>query len=100
MLNFGGQNSELWCPGGEEKFIKNMILQSCEFSNSCFWFSTLVSKESLLDSIYDELEYVNAFDIKTINMGQGNKISRLVAWTFLDREQQKAWSKLRWNKIE
>lgn len=25
VLNFGGQSNELWCAGGEEKFIKEMI---------------------------------------------------------------------------
>ncbi len=28
ILNFGGQNHELWCDGGEEKFVRNMIQQS------------------------------------------------------------------------
>ena len=35
-LNFGGQNGELWCEGGEERFVRNMIRQSRQFKNNCF----------------------------------------------------------------
>ena len=47
-LNFGGQPGELWCDGGEAGFIRRMIHQSREFGGSCFWFTTLVSKQSSL----------------------------------------------------
>lgn len=82
VLNFGGKNNELWTKGGERKFIKNMIRESKDFSKSVKWFSTLVSKKSNLNAIYDALKKVNATKIKTIPMGQGQKISRIVAWTF------------------
>lgn len=91
MLNFGGQASELWCYGGEEGFVKNMIQQSKIFANNCFWFSTIISKQSLLKDIYFELDKINATQIKTIPMGQGNKISRIVAWTFFDEVAEKKW---------
>jgi len=38
-------------------------------------------------------------EVKTIPMGQGNKTSRIVAWTFLSKEQQKEWRNKRWNKL-
>jgi 23S rRNA (adenine1618-N6)-methyltransferase len=98
-LNFGGMNNELWCEGGEEKFVRNMILQSKAFSSSCFWFSTLISKESHLKSVYYNLKSAHALDIKTIPMHQGNKTSRIVAWTFLTAEQQKEWVRRRWGKM-
>lgn len=91
VLNFGGQTNELWCEGGEEKFIGDMIYQSKQFSTSCFWFSTLISKETNLKNAYKDLKTVEAAEIKTIPMSQGNKISRIVAWTFLTREQQNKW---------
>ncbi len=97
-LNFGGQNRELWVDGGEATFIGNIVRESSEFQTSCFWFSTNVSKQSKLDSIYKLLESVKAKEVKTIPMGQGNKISRIVAWTFLDENQQKVWRDLRWNR--
>ena len=43
-LNFGGQNNELWCNGGEQQFVRNMILESSQFKHSCLWFTTLISK--------------------------------------------------------
>ncbi|MFZ4741703.1 MAG: 23S rRNA (adenine(1618)-N(6))-methyltransferase RlmF [Bacteroidales bacterium] len=94
-LNFGGQNTELWCEGGEERFVSEMIYQSREFANSCFWFSSLVSKSSHLKSIYYALEKANVLEYKTIQMGQGNKISRIVVWTFLNKAQQKKWAEER-----
>lgn len=96
VLNFGGNNNELWCEGGEKHFIGNMILQSRDFATSCFIFSTLVSKQSNLKMVYAELSHAGAIDVKTIPMGQGNKSSRLVAWTYLKPLQQKLWVKSRW----
>lgn len=96
VLNFGGQNNELWCEGGEEQFVNNMIHQSRQFATVCFWFSTLISKASNLINVYDVLHKSGAVEVKTIPMGQGNKISRVVAWTFLKPEQQKEWIKARW----
>ena len=96
VLNFGGQSNELWCRGGEVQFIKNMIEQSVEFAQQCFWFSTLVSKSEHLPAIYQSLERVKAATVKTIPMSQGQKTSRVVVWTFLSAEQQKIWSEERW----
>ncbi len=96
-LNFGGQNGELWCEGGEAKFVDNMIRQSRQFTDSVFWFSTLISKQSHLKAAYEALAKVSAVTVKTIPMGQGNKNSRIVAWTFLTKEEQKAWRETRWS---
>lgn len=97
ILNFGGQNKELWCEGGEEKFIENMIFQSKNYSTSCFWFTTLVSKQAHLDKIYVTLKQIKVEDYKTMAMNQGNKSSRIVAWSFLNKEQQRVWVNSRWN---
>ncbi|MFY9153035.1 MAG: 23S rRNA (adenine(1618)-N(6))-methyltransferase RlmF [Prolixibacteraceae bacterium] len=96
VLNFGGKQNELWCDGGEEKFVRNMILQSKKFADSCFMFSTLISKESNLKSVYKSLEKAEVFGYETIQMGQGNKTSRIVAWTFLNTEEQNKWKNSRW----
>lgn len=97
-LNFGGKSIELWTEGGERRFILDMIQQSVPFAKSCCWFSTLVSKQSNLKYIYEALDKMEIVqEYKTINMGQGNKISRIVAWTFLDLEEEKAWVKERWD---
>lgn len=88
-LNFGGKNNELWCEGGEIVFIKNMIKESLEFSKNCLWFTTLVSKKENLPFIYKALKDIKAVEVKTIEMAHGQKISRIVAWTFLSKDEQK-----------
>ena len=96
VLNFSGISKELIYEGGEIKFISSMVLQSKTFGNNCFWFSTLVSKQSNLKALYKVLDQVGAIEIKTIPMGTGNKVSRIIAWTFLTKEKQIQWSKARW----
>ena len=91
LLNFGGQNMELWCDGGEIRFLTQMVYESAKFPMNCFWFTTLVSKKENLKSIYKTLQKVNAVTVKTIEMAQGQKTSRFVAWTFLSETQQKSW---------
>jgi 23S rRNA (adenine1618-N6)-methyltransferase len=81
-LNFGGQEHELWCTGGELQFLNNMILQSKDFASSIRWFTSLVSKEAHLKTLYKTLKKVGITAPKTIPMGQGNKKSRILAWTF------------------
>lgn len=90
-LNFGGQSKELWCHGGEGKFVKDMIFQSKEFANSCLWFTTLISNQANLQAAYTNLKHVEAVDVKTLAMGQGNKISRVLAWTFQTPEKHQLW---------
>lgn len=97
-LNFSGINKELICEGGEYGFIQNMIRESQAFAKSCFWFSTLVSKHSNLKGIHRLLDESEASQVKTISMGTGNKISRIVAWTFISKEERKAWNAARWKK--
>jgi len=98
ILNFGGKNTELWCPGGEAAFIRRMIEQSALFAKNVFWFSTLVSKKDTLAGVYKALRKVAAIDVKTISMSQGQKVSRSVAWTFLTEAEQIAWRNNYWQK--
>jgi len=94
-LNFGGLYSELVYEGGESKFIQNMIWESRKYAKNCLWFTTLVSKQSNLTRIHKLLEQIEAAEIKEIPMGTGNKTTRIVAWTFLFKEEQTAWAKAR-----
>lgn len=82
VLNFGGQGAELWCEGGEARFIKRMVDESVNYSQQCKWFTTLVSKKENLNWVYLALQKVNPADVRTIEMGQGQKKSRMVAWTY------------------
>ena len=90
-LNFGGQNAELWCPGGEVSFINNMIKESKRYQNQVLWFTCLVSKKDHISQLKLTLKKSNAKQVKVVNMAQGQKISRFIAWSYLDEEQQKHW---------
>lgn len=82
-LNFGGQSNELWCDGGERRFISGMMRESRSFANQVTWFTTLVSKKSNLPELYKVLDEIEAKRVKTVEMGQGQKTSRFVAWSFV-----------------
>lgn len=90
-LNFGGQQSELWCEGGELAFISKMIEESTLFSSQILWFTCLVSKQENLFKLTSLLNKVKAVEVKTIDMAQGQKISRILAWTFIPKEKKENW---------
>ncbi len=81
-LNFGGQAAELWCDGGEVGFVCRMAVESATCRAQVGWFSTLVSREESLPAIYAALRDVNVPRVETVDMAQGQKKSRLVAWRF------------------
>lgn len=89
--NFSGKANELWYPGGEKAFLHNYLYQSSLFKTNCFWYTSLVSKKELVKSMQSSLKKLGAADVKVLQMSLGNKISRVVAWTFLTKEQQKDW---------
>ena len=90
-LNFGGQHNELWCEGGEVKFISKMINESKSYKDNCLWFTSLVSKKENLEAIYKELKKQSPEQIETIEMTQGQKQTRFIAWTYHTKEEQKNW---------
>ncbi len=90
-LNFGGQGRELWCKGGEQAFVRRMIEESISGQRNVLWFSTLVSKAEHLPVIYRLLQEAGVAETRTLEMSQGQKKSRIVAWTFMDKKQRSAW---------
>ena len=80
--NFGGQANELWCAGGELGFLQRMIEQSALIPDRCRWFTTLVSKGEHLPRLRAALADVQAAEVRVIEMAQGQKKSRVLAWTF------------------
>lgn len=87
-LNFGGQNAELWCPGGEIKFIARMVEQSTEFANQCLWFTSLVSKRDNLQPLSRLLKRARVADFRVVEMAQGQKTSRFIAWTYNQKNRR------------
>ena len=88
-LNFGGQQQELWCDGGEVAFIKQMIAESKGFARQVMWFTSLVSKGENLPPLYRALTDVGAVKVVKKEMSQGQKQSRFIAWSFMDDEQRR-----------
>ncbi|BBN83458.1 ribosomal RNA large subunit methyltransferase F [Pseudoalteromonas sp. A25] len=83
-LNFGGQSQELWCDGGERKFIKTMIRESKNYAQQVGWFTCLVSNKDNLSPLKLYLKKQQPAEIKVIKMAQGQKISRFIAWRYCD----------------
>lgn len=81
-LNFAGQANELWCEGGELAFIQRMIKESVDVKDNVEWFTCLVSKSAHLKPIKTSINYYKAAQCKVVEMGQGSKVSRFVAWKF------------------
>jgi 23S rRNA (adenine1618-N6)-methyltransferase len=66
-----------------------MIKESRHYATQSVWFTTLISKAANLPSVYSALKKVHALQVKTIEISQGQKQSRIVAWTFLNVSQQR-----------
>jgi len=95
ILNFGGQKAELWCPGGEAAFIKNMAFESRDYAKQVLWFSTLISKKENVRWMRKNLEKAGAREVKIVEMSQGQKVSRFMAWTFKTEAERQQWLKLK-----
>lgn len=96
VSNFGGNNKELWCEGGELYFILNMIRESKSVAKQCLLFTTLVSNKDHLDHLLDELKRVGSTQHQVVKMSHGNKRTRILSWTFLSHKEIKAWTAYRW----
>ncbi|MGI4761137.1 MAG: 23S rRNA (adenine(1618)-N(6))-methyltransferase RlmF [Janthinobacterium lividum] len=86
-LNFGGQSNELWYAGGEEAFLRQLIAESSKLPRASTWYTSLVSKKASLLSAQYFLKQAEALQVRTIEMAQGQKKSRFVAWSFLTEEE-------------
>ncbi|QBF25367.1 23S rRNA (adenine(1618)-N(6))-methyltransferase RlmF [Pseudomonas tructae] len=100
VLNFGGQNNELWCEGGEIRFVSQLVAESASLGQQVLWFTSLVSKASNLPGIEAALKKAGAVEQRVVEMGQGQKQSRMVAWTFKDAAARQSWRQLHWNKTQ
>ena len=78
--NFGGQNAELYCEGGEFGFISRMLRESIQFKKQISWFTTMVSNRNNIEGLERQLKANQATEIKIIPMARGQKSSRILAW--------------------
>ncbi|VTM86426.1 Ribosomal RNA large subunit methyltransferase F [Raoultella ornithinolytica] len=89
VMNFGGQQQELWCEGGEVAFITQMIRESQQFGRQVKWFTSLVSRGDNLPPLYRALTEAGAVKVVKKEMAQGQKQSRFIAWTFMDEAKRR-----------
>ncbi len=82
-LNFGGRAAELWCPGGECGFLRRMIAESAASPGRCGWFTALVARSEHLPALTRALAGAHAAEVRIVEMAQGAKKSRFLAWSFL-----------------
>lgn len=82
-LNFGGQQTELWCKGGEIGFLTKMVKESKKCAANVGIFTSLVSKKENLYPLKKLLKKLQAEYVTVIEMRQGQKISRFIAWRFV-----------------
>lgn len=97
FLNFGGQSSELWFPGGERVFIRKMIAESQVYKKNILWFSSLVSKKDNIKYLAKQMEKHGVEEMIEIEMLLGNKKTRFIAWTYFTDKQRKAWGEYRFS---
>ncbi len=80
--NFSGKINELCYEGGEKAFIHTYLYESSKFPKSSQWFTCLVSKKENVKSLQTSAKKLNVAQFKIIPMQQGNKITRVVCWSF------------------
>lgn len=80
--NFGGRGAELYCKGGELVFLKTMVKESAVFKNQVQWFSSLVSNSGNVKILDREIDKAGASELHTLELVQGQKKTRVLAWTF------------------
>ena len=81
--NFRGMSHELYCNGGELKFIDRMIKESVRFKSQVGLFTSLISSNEHIPLIARCLEKLDE-DVKYdfVEMNTGNKQTRFVTWTY------------------
>jgi len=80
VRNFGGHPNELWCEGGERKFVRTMINESMQYKKQLGWVTSLISNKENLKPLIATLEYNKASKVEVIDMAQGQKAIRILAW--------------------
>lgn len=93
VRNFSGTPTELCYAGGEKAFLHNYLYESSQYKQQCFWFTSLVSNVNHVESMRASLKKLGATQFEVLDMIQGNKMSRIVAWSFLTEDEQNDWNK-------
>ncbi|MDC9575727.1 RlmF-related methyltransferase, partial [Pseudoalteromonas sp. GABNS16A] len=60
------------------------VRESQVYSSQCRWFTSLVSKSDNVRPLKKLMLKVGAVDVREIEMKQGNKVARVLAWKFVE----------------
>ncbi|AUZ06015.2 MULTISPECIES: 23S rRNA (adenine(1618)-N(6))-methyltransferase RlmF [Vitreoscilla] len=82
VRNFGGQQQELWCEGGELAFLRSMIDESVHYAKQVGWFTSIVSNLNHVPPLKKELKKRKVPHIQVLEMSQGQKHTHILAWSF------------------
>ena len=82
VRNFAGVDNELWYKGGEKAFLHNYLYQSSLFPKASLWFTSLASKKENVKSLELSGKKLGVTSFKSVQMNQGNKVTRIVCWQF------------------
>lgn len=98
--NFGGGETELWCPGGEVAFVNRLIAESRPAANSVLWFSSIVSRAEHLPKLKAVLSASQPgapapAEMRTVEIGLGVKRTSILFWTFQESADRRTWAKRR-----
>lgn len=80
VRNFAGRENELATLGGEKAFVLQMVDESLARPQLCRWYTSLLAKSQHETPIYQALKRAKVKRVEVIPMGQGNKVSRVIAW--------------------
>ena len=58
------------------------------FADQCLWFTCLVSKKDNLKPLCRLLKKAKVAEFKVVEMAQGQKTSRFLAWTYYPERQR------------
>ena len=72
-----------------------MANESQAFSAQVLWFTTLISNKDNVRPMRKQLEKLGVKAIRIVEMSQGQKVSRFMAWSYMDKAQRKAWIELK-----
>ena len=89
--SFGGSSRELWCHGGERRFVSAHIRESSASPHAALWFSSLVSSERSMPKLIAELSSLQPapFRIEQLGVATGNKAMRVLAWSFFSNPERR-----------
>ena len=65
-----------------------MVTESVLFKSQVCWFTCLLSKKENIKPIKQLLATQRVSNVKVIEMSQGHKVSRFIAWSYMNEAEQ------------